>query len=90
MQLIVKEPATWLVRLKPFAIDHYLRYRSLSYSSNQLFGSRGVKIDVDFVIDNVVRIEKLLCRAAVSAPGSRINLHLHTIILTGRAVPSES
>ena len=78
-KFIVKKPATGLVRLKPFTIDHQLWDGSLSNSSNQLAGSRSIEINVDFSIENAMRIKKLLHRPAVPAPGSGVNLYVHML-----------
>ena len=78
-KFIVKKAAAGLVWLKPFAIDNQLWDGSLSNSSNQLFGSRRIEINVDFCVENAMRIKKLLHRPAVPAPGSGVNLHVHIL-----------
>ena len=90
VKLIVEQPSARFVGLKPLSVNYELRYGPLPYVTNQFCGCRCIQIDVNFGIDNAVRIQKLLGGPAIPAPGSRIHLHLHNFILNGFAATIES
>jgi hypothetical protein len=81
VQLIIKQPAPRLVRLKPLAIDHELRHRPFTDMSNELSRSSSIKVHIDLGVRNPVRLKKLLRRPAIPAPCRRINPNFHASIL---------
>jgi hypothetical protein len=85
MQLIEKQSAPWLVRLKPLPVNHQLRNGPLAHVPKYLCGSRRIGIDIDLGVDDPVSVKKLLGGTAIPAPFSRINQHMHTLILASPA-----
>jgi predicted cupin superfamily sugar epimerase len=81
VQFVEEQPTPWGVGLKPLTVDYQLRNCPLAHVAHQLRGSSRIDVNIDFRVHNPMRIEELLCRAAIPAPRSRIDLHLHISIL---------
>jgi hypothetical protein len=81
MQLVEEQAAPRLIGLEPFAIDDQLRDGTLAHMAEDFGGGGGVKIDVDLGVFDSVGFEELLGSPAIAAPGSGVNLHLHSPIL---------
>src|SRR5665213_878883 len=80
-KLVVQQAAAGLVGLEPLAVDHQLRNCPFAHVSNHLGRSSRIPVHVDLGVGKTVRVQKLLCRAAVTAPGGRINLDRHNSTL---------
>ena len=78
LQLIVQQPATRFVRLKPLPVDDQLRDGPFADVANHLVGSSRIRVDVDLGVGDSVRIEELLGCSAVAAPRSRVDPDVHT------------
>jgi hypothetical protein len=71
----------WTIGLNPFAIDYELRDGSLAHVPDQLFCGPGGGLDIDLAIGDLVLVEKSFGLAAVAAPCSGINQHMHSFII---------
>ena len=81
VQLIVKQPAPRLVRLKPLAVNHELRHSPFTHMLYEFSRSSCIKVHIDLGVRNPVRLKKLLRRPAIPAPCRRINPNFHASIL---------
>ena len=80
-QLVDEQAAAGLVGLEPFAIDDELGDGALADVIDDLGGGGGIGVDIDLGVGDAVLIEELLGGAAITAPGSGVNLHVHKQIL---------
>ena len=71
--LFVKEALAGTVRLHPLAIDDKLRNGALAGALDDLRRRAGCRLDVDFLVGDVVLLEEALGRAAVRTPRGRVN-----------------
>src|ERR1700677_615191 len=81
--LLVQEALAGTVGLNPFTIDYELRDGSLADVPDQLFCGPGGGLDIDLAIGDLVFVEKSFGLAAVAAPCSGINQHMHPLIIPG-------
>ncbi len=81
--LVVQEAAARAVRLDPFAVDYELRDRSLAYVPDQLIRGVGGGFNIDLGIGNLVLFEESFGFAAITAPWSGIDQHMHLFIIPG-------
>jgi hypothetical protein len=79
--LVVQEALAWPVGLDPFAIDYELRDGPLAHVPDKLFCGPGGGFDIDLGIGDLVLVEESFGLAAVAAPGSGINQHMHLLII---------
>ncbi len=77
VQLVDQQAAARRVGLEPLAIDHQLRNGALAHTAHYLRGRGGICVDIDFGVRNAMSVKKLLGGAAITAPGSGVNLHVH-------------
>jgi hypothetical protein len=84
--LVVQEAPARTVRLDPFAVDYELRDRSLANVPDQLIRSVGSGFNIDLGIRNLVLLEEFFGFAAITAPWSGIDQHMHPFIIPGTAV----
>src|ERR1700678_3834008 len=81
--LLVQEALAGTVGLNPFAVDYELRDGSLANVFDKLFCGPGGGLDIDLAIGDLVLVEKSFGLAAVAAPCSGINQHMHPLIIPG-------
>ena len=81
----MQEALAWAVRLDPFAIDYKLRNRSLAYVLDDLIRGARLDFDIDFGIGNLVFLEESFGFAAITAPWSGVDQHMHLSIIPGNS-----
>jgi hypothetical protein len=79
--LLVKEALARAVGLNPFAIDYELRDGSLADVPDHFLCGPGGGLDIDLAIGDLVFVEKSFGLAAVTAPCSGIDQHMHPLII---------
>ena len=77
----MKEALAGTIRLDPFAINYKLRDGSLADVTDHLIGGAGAGLDIDFGEGNLVLLQEPFGFAAISAPGSGIDQHMHLLII---------
>jgi hypothetical protein len=77
----VQEALAWTIGLNPFAIDYELRDGTLAHVPDELFCGPGAGLDIDLGIGDLVFVEETLSLAAIAAPCSGINQHMHCSII---------
>src|SRR5271163_153686 len=77
----MQEATAWTIGLNPFAIDYELRDGTLAHVPDKLFCGPGGGLDIDLGIRDPVFVEESLSLAAIAAPCSGINQHMHSLII---------
>jgi hypothetical protein len=78
----VKEALARTVGLDPFAVEYELRDRSLAHIPDDLIRGARAGLDIDFGEGNLVLLQEPFGFAAISAPGSGIDQHMHLLIIS--------
>jgi hypothetical protein len=79
--LLVEEAMAWAIGLNPFAIDDELRDGTLAHVLDQLFCGSRSGLDIDLGIGDLVFVEESFGFAAIAAPCSGIDQHMHFLII---------
>lgn len=82
----MKETLAWTVGLDPFAVEYELRDRPLAHIADNLIRGARAGFDIDFREGNLVLLQEAFGFAAVAAPGSGIDQHMHPLIISTAVV----
>jgi hypothetical protein len=79
---MVEKALAWTVRLNPFAVNDELGDGPLAHLPDNFFGGARTGLDIDLGIGDQVLFEETFGFAAIAAPRSGIDQHMHPSIIS--------
>lgn len=73
----VEEPASWAIRLHPFAVYDELRNSAFAHVFDEVVGCFGCALNIHFFEWNIVLLQEVLGFTAVAAPKSSVDGYIH-------------